>query len=94
MDEHKLKEVFSLAGKVLSVSLFKERDGRSRGMAVIEYDTQLEALNAVSMFNNQVLNDRTMTVRFDTKPPGDDTSSKGSSSSSSKLPSKIIDKNY
>ena len=59
-------------------------------MAVLEFDSGLEALNAVAMFNNQVLNDRQMTVRFDTKPPRDEeTSSKGSSSS--KLPSKLFD---
>lgn len=39
-----------------------------KGMAVIEYDTPFEALNAVSMFNKQQLLDREMTVRFDTKP--------------------------
>lgn len=38
-------------------------------MAVVEYDTAMEALNAVSMFNQQVLNDRQMNVRFDAKPP-------------------------
>lgn len=37
-------------------------------MAVIEYDTPFAALNAVSMFNQQVLLERQMTVRFDAKP--------------------------
>ena len=72
VDEYKIREVFSLAGKVQNVSLFKDRDGKSRGMSVIEYATQFEALNAVLMFNNQVLNNRTMNVRFDTKPPNKD----------------------
>lgn len=84
VDETKLKEVFSLAGQVTSVSLFRDRDNRSRGLAVIEYENSFEALNAVSMFNNQVLMDRKMTVRFDTKPADDP---KSSQSSSSKLPS-------
>ncbi len=89
VDEHKIKEVFTLAGKVQNVSLFKDRDGKSRGMSVVEYESPLEALNAVSMFNNQTLNDRQMTVRFDTKPPRDEDSNSKSSSSShaSRLPS-------
>ena len=70
VDEAKLREVFAMAGQVLDVSLFKERDsGRSRGMAVVEFVSPFEALNAVSMFNHQQLLDRQMTVRFDTKPP-------------------------
>lgn len=89
VDESKIKEVFALAGHVQSVSLFKDRDGKSRGMAVVEYDTPFEALNAVSMFNHQTLIDRQMTVRFDTKPPKEDesTSKNSSSSSGPKLPS-------
>ena len=70
VDEYKIREVFSLAGTVVNVSLFKDRDGKSRGMSVVEYTTPMQALNAVLMFNNQVLNNRTMNVRFDTKPPG------------------------
>ena len=85
VDDTKLKEVFSLAGHVTNVSLFRDRDNRSRGLAVVEYENSFEALNAVSMFNNQVLMDRKMTVRFDTKPSEDSKSS--SHSSSSKLPS-------
>ncbi len=84
VDEHKIREVFNLAGKVQAVSLFKDRDGKSRGMSVVEYSTPTEALNAVLMFNNQVLNNRTMNVRFDTKPPKEDD---GYHSSASKLPS-------
>ena len=41
-------------------------------MAVVEYDTPLEALNACSMLNKRKLLDREMTVRFDTKPPMDE----------------------
>ena len=87
VDEHKIEEVFNMSGKVQNVSLFKDRDGKSRGMAVVEYDTPFEALNAVAMFNNQTLMERQMTVRFDTKPPRDDEIKSSSSSSTSKLPS-------
>jgi RNA recognition motif-containing protein len=66
--ESKLREVFNLAGNVLNVSFFRDRDGRNRGIALVEYATGLEALNAITMFDNQELMDRRMSVRFDTKP--------------------------
>jgi hypothetical protein len=69
VDELKLQEVFGMAGQISSISLFRDRDGKSRGMAVVEYDTPYEALNAVSMLNRQTLMDRQLSVRFDTKPP-------------------------
>lgn len=69
VDELKLQEVFGMAGHITQLSLFRDRDGKSRGMAVVEYETPYEALNAVSMFNRQQLMDRQMTVRFDAKPP-------------------------
>lgn len=92
VDEQKIKEVFGLAGNVTNVSLFKDRDNKSRGMAVVEYESAYEALNAVSMFNKQTLMDRQMTVRFDTKPPTKEEEynrekSLMSSSSQAKLPS-------
>jgi len=71
VDERKLKEVFRLAGHVRVDQFFKDRDGKSRGIAILEYDSPLEALNAVSMFNNQVLMERQMTVRFDHKAPSE-----------------------
>lgn len=67
VDERKLKEVFALAGNLITCEMFRDREGKSRGMAVIEYDTPFAALNAVSMFNHQTLMDRQMTVRFDAK---------------------------
>ena len=38
------------------------QDGKSRGHAVIEYDHPVEAVQAISMFNNQSLYDRKITV--------------------------------
>lgn len=88
VDEHKLREVFGMAGRVRSVSLFRDRDNKSRGMALVEYDQAFDALNAVAMFNKQTLLDREMNVRFDTKPPSQEEEQQSrSSSGSSKLPS-------
>ena len=67
--ESKLKEVFRLAGRVCHAELNKDKDGKSRGHGVIEYSHPVEAVQAISMFNNQVLYGRKMMVRYD-KTPG------------------------
>ena len=69
VDERKLREVFRLAGRVVMVELNRDKDGKSRGHAVLEFDHPVEAVQAISMFNDQNLYDRKMTVRFD-KTPG------------------------
>lgn len=58
-------EVFKLAGKVLHVELGKDKDGKSRGFGVVEYDHPVESVQAISMLHNQQLYDRRMTVRLD-----------------------------
>lgn len=68
VDSKKLKQVFKLAGKVLSVDLSLDKDGNSRGFAVVEYDHPVEAVQAISMFDRQTLFDRRMTVRLDRLP--------------------------
>lgn len=65
VDKKKLKDVFRLAGRIIRVDVSHDKDGRSRGFAVIEYDHPVEAVQAISMFHNQVLFDRQMTVRLD-----------------------------
>lgn len=65
VDKKKLKEVFRLAGKIQRIDLSADKDGKSRGFAVLEYDHPVEAVQAISMFHNQVLYDRVMTVRMD-----------------------------
>lgn len=63
VDERKLKEVFSLAGRVCHVELNTEM-----GHGVIEYSHPDKAVQAISMLNNQVFYGRKMRVRFDTTP--------------------------
>ena len=69
VDEKKLRDVFRLAGRVVMVELNRDKEGKSRGHAVLDYDHPVEAVQAISMFNDQTLFDRKMTVRFD-KTPG------------------------
>lgn len=68
VDSKKLKQVFKLAGKVQSVDLSVDKEGNSRGFAVIEYDHPVEAVQAISMFDRQMLFERRMTVRLDRIP--------------------------
>lgn len=65
VDEKKLLEVFKLAGKVLSVELNKDKDGKSRGFGIVEFDHPVESVQAISMLNNQQLYDRRISVRLD-----------------------------
>jgi hypothetical protein len=65
VDEKKLKEVFRLAGKVVGVELSRDKEGKSRGFAVVVFDHPVEAVQAISMLNDQQLLNRRITVRFD-----------------------------
>lgn len=47
VDEKKLKEVFRLAGRVLEVDLNRDKDGKSRGHGVIEFEHPVEAVQAI-----------------------------------------------
>lgn len=68
MDEKKLREVFRLAGRVVSTELNRDKEGKSRGHGVVEFTHPVEAVQAISMLNDQLLYDRKMTVRFDKQP--------------------------
>lgn len=68
VDAKKLKEVFKLAGKVESLDLSIDKEGNSRGFAVVEYSHPVEAVQSISMFDRQTLFDRRMTVRLDRVP--------------------------
>lgn len=47
--------MFRLAGRLVRVDVSLDKDGRSRGFAVLEYDHPVEAVQAISMFHNQVM---------------------------------------
>ncbi|KAM4602516.1 myelin expression factor 2 [Polymixia lowei] len=69
----KLKEVFSMAGVVKRADVKEDKDGKSRGMGTVTFEQPLEAVQAISMFNGQMLFDRQMHVKMDEKslPPDD-----------------------
>ncbi|KAK2894368.1 hypothetical protein Q8A67_011597 [Cirrhinus molitorella] len=69
----KLKEVFNMAGTVRRADVKEDKDGKSRGMGTVTFEQPLEAVQAISMFNGQMLFDRQMHVKMDDKslPPDD-----------------------
>ncbi|XP_076465671.1 myelin expression factor 2-like [Babylonia areolata] len=64
----KLREVFRLAGNVTKTEIKEDKNGKSRGMGIVQFEQPLEAVQAISMFNNQTLYDRRMIVRMDKVP--------------------------
>jgi len=61
--EDELLELFSEAGKVVSVAIPTDREtGRKRGFAFVEMETQAEAEAAVKQFNGQSLDGRQIAV--------------------------------
>uniref|UniRef100_A0A8C1PWF5 Heterogeneous nuclear ribonucleoprotein M n=1 Tax=Cyprinus carpio TaxID=7962 RepID=A0A8C1PWF5_CYPCA len=69
----KLKEVFGMAGVVVRADILEDKDGKSRGMGTVTFEMPIEAVQAVSMFNGQLLFNRVMHVKLDEKslPKGD-----------------------
>uniref|UniRef100_A0A3B3DBN8 Myelin expression factor 2 n=1 Tax=Oryzias melastigma TaxID=30732 RepID=A0A3B3DBN8_ORYME len=63
----KLKEVFGMAGVVKRADVKEDKDGKSRGMGTVTFDQPLEAVQAISMFNGQMLFERQMHVKMDEK---------------------------
>ncbi|KAF7494610.1 Myelin expression factor 2 [Sarcoptes scabiei] len=63
--ERKMEDIFALAGKVSKVRLYCDHEGKSKGFGVVEFEHPVEAVQAISMFNNQKLYDRILSVRLD-----------------------------
>ena len=61
--EDDLRQLFSQAGNVKSVSVIKDRDtGRSKGFAFVEMGSDDDAQKAISQFNGQNFQDRSLKV--------------------------------
>ncbi|GMT02348.1 hypothetical protein PENTCL1PPCAC_24522, partial [Pristionchus entomophagus] len=58
-------DIFAMAGKVTYVDLQIDKEGKSKGQAIIEFSHPLEAVQAISMFHNQKYYDRTLAVKMD-----------------------------
>jgi cold-inducible RNA-binding protein len=63
--EEDLRTLLSGAGTVESVDIIKDRDtGRPKGFAFVTMSSQAEAEKAISMFNEQSVNDRALKVNI------------------------------
>ena len=61
--EDDLRTLFAQAGNVKSVSVIKDRDtGRSKGFAFVEMSSDEDAQKAISQFNGQSFQDRSLKV--------------------------------
>lgn len=72
MQSGRVTDYFSLAGKVTWVDLQLDKEGRSKGMAVVQFTHPIEAVQAISMLNNQRVFDRQINVKMDKFDPVDD----------------------
>ncbi|KAM6925403.1 polyadenylate-binding protein 1-like isoform 2-T2 [Xenentodon cancila] len=60
--DEKLKEIFSVFGKTLSVRVMKDEKGRSRGFGFVNYAHHEDAQKAVDEMNGKELNGKTIYV--------------------------------
>lgn len=66
-----LKDLFSQAGTVASATIITDKmTGRSRGFGFVEFDSDADADNALSMFNGKEYNGRNLVVN-EAKPMTD-----------------------
>lgn len=66
-----LKDLFSQAGTVASATIITDKmTGRSRGFGFVEFDSDADADNALSMFNGKDYNGRSLVVN-EAKPMTD-----------------------
>ncbi|VDM24447.1 unnamed protein product [Toxocara canis] len=68
----RVHDIFALAGKVTWVDLQLDKEGRSKGMAVVQFSHPIEAVQAISMLNNQRVFDRLINVKMDRFDPIDE----------------------
>jgi len=66
-----LKQLFAQAGNVTSATIITDKmTGRSRGFGFVEFENDGEAEAAISQFNGQQFNGRSLVVN-EAKPMGD-----------------------
>jgi RNA recognition motif-containing protein len=65
VDDAKLAEIFSQAGKVVSAQVIKDKEtGRSRGFGFVEMSSDEEAQNAVNNLNGSDVDGRKIVVNI------------------------------
>ena len=83
VNEAKLREVFSMSGKIVEATLYRHDDGETRGTATIEYAHPLGAVQAMMMFRDTKLFSRKLIIEQDKVGP--------QPSVTSRLPDGLVD---
>ncbi|XP_028406038.1 myelin expression factor 2-like [Dendronephthya gigantea] len=65
----KLKDTFKAAGRVVRADVAEDNDKKSKGHGTVQFETPLEAINAVFIMNGKSIYDRSMNVRLDRESP-------------------------
>lgn len=60
-----LKDHFKTVGPVTYCTILKDKEGKSKGLGIVEFEAPGDALRAISRLSNSVLHDRQITVRED-----------------------------
>ena len=67
-DEESVKNLFGQAGEILTVNIIKDKfTNQSRGFGFVEMATELQAAEAIKLFNGAKLDGRSLTVN-ESKP--------------------------
>ena len=85
VSKQQLEQFFSKYGKPIRVDLYENSNGKSKGRALVEYETELDGLNAIVMLNNRMLGKREIRVKFDQKKCEDSASNRLSNDPETKL---------
>ncbi|KAL8452318.1 hypothetical protein Emag_002437 [Eimeria magna] len=64
---HELKDLFRECGEVIRVEIMELPNGRSKGIGTVLFATHESAQHAIDTFNNYILDNRPISVRFDKK---------------------------
>jgi RNA recognition motif-containing protein len=62
VNERKLEEIFSMAGKIINSEIKKDRDGRSRGFGTVTFEHPMEAAQAVCILVTCAVNYLILTI--------------------------------
>ncbi|EDO45532.1 predicted protein [Nematostella vectensis] len=65
----KLKDTFKCAGHVIRAEIMEDDEKKSKGMGTVQFETPMEAMNAVNLLHGKMLMDRALRVRMDRAAP-------------------------
>ncbi|XGW21445.1 hypothetical protein V3C99_004419 [Haemonchus contortus] len=61
----RIYDIFGLAGNIVWMDLHMDKEGKSKGVCILQFSHPIEAVQAISMFHGQKLYDRVLVVKMD-----------------------------